>query len=363
MQNGVSEVERNVPGVDFPWPNPSRPMFFLINNGNEEIGGSGTSYLNRTEAASVEKIVTLMLKAGVVPDQIGVVTPYEGQRSYVVSHMQKNGPMRSDLYKEIEVASVDSFQGREKDYIIVSCVRSNTQQGIGFLRDPRRLNVALTRARFGVIIVGNARLLAKNPLWYALLTHFQQRNCIVEGPLNNLQVSMISLSKPRISSNDKRLTFTALGSQALGLDVFDPLAPGNSTSGTYYAKNWGDHPDIQSFDLRSQNSSMAHSETMTASSTNKHVARGNQGDSRHNPIYQQDPSGTGSSTGKDRMIRGPFADTISLNSGMGFNSSVLFPSDPFLDFIPATAGMGKNVKSKMDSFDTTSLRSQDETAR
>jgi hypothetical protein len=342
-------------------------MFFLINNGNEEIGGSGTSYLNRTEAASVEKIVTLMLKAGVVPEQIGVVTPYEGQRSYVVSHMQKNGPMRSELYKEIEVASVDSFQGREKDYIIVSCVRSNTQQGIGFLRDPRRLNVALTRARYGVIIVGNARLLAKNPLWYALLTHFQQRNCIVEGPLNNLQVSMISLSKPRISSNDKRLTFTALGSQALGLDVFDPLAPGNSSSGTYYAKNWGDHPDIQAYDLRSQNSSMAHTETMTASSTAKHQPRGSQSDSRHNPIYQQDVSGTVAGAGlKDRMIRGPFADTISLNSGMGFNSNVLFQSDPFLDFLPNPAGIAKGMggmKSKIDNFDTTSLRSQDETAR
>jgi regulator of nonsense transcripts 1 len=56
--------------------------------GQEEIAGSGTSYLNRTEAASVEKIATKFLKAGIKPDQIGVVTPYEGQRSFLVQYMQ-----------------------------------------------------------------------------------------------------------------------------------------------------------------------------------------------------------------------------------------------------------------------------------
>lgn len=60
--------------------------------------------------------------------QIGVITPYEGQRSYVVSYMQRHGTLRKQLYDEIEVASVDSFQGREKDFIIVSCVRSNEHQ-------------------------------------------------------------------------------------------------------------------------------------------------------------------------------------------------------------------------------------------
>lgn len=142
-------------------------------------------------------MVTRFFKSGVNPSQIGVITPYEGQRSYIVSYMQFNGSLRKDLYKEVEVASVDAFQGREKDYIIVSCVRSNEHQGIGFLNDPRRLNVALTRAKYGLVILGNPKVLSKHALWHALLTHYKERKCLVEGPLNNLQASMIQFSRPR----------------------------------------------------------------------------------------------------------------------------------------------------------------------
>ena len=93
------------------------------------------------EASNVEKIVTRFLKGGVNPSQIGVVTPYEGQRSYIVQYMQRNGVMRKKLYEEIEVASVDAFQGREKDFIVLSCVRSNEGKSIGFLNDPRRYSL------------------------------------------------------------------------------------------------------------------------------------------------------------------------------------------------------------------------------
>lgn len=197
LQNGVTASERQHAVTDFPWPNPNRPMFFYCSMGQEEVSGSGTSYLNRTEAANVEKLVTRFLSAGTLPEQIGVITPYEGQRAYLVAYMQRNGALRQQLYADIEVASVDAFQGREKDYIILSCVRSNDRQGIGFLADPRRLNVALTRAKYGLVVLGNPKVLSKQPLWNNLLVHFKEAEVLVEGPLANLKRSMVQFARPR----------------------------------------------------------------------------------------------------------------------------------------------------------------------
>ncbi|POV96588.1 hypothetical protein PSHT_15050 [Puccinia striiformis] len=188
LQNGVTAPERIKKNVDFPWPQPATPMCFHSNLGQEE---------SRHLASNVEKVVTRFFKAGVLPSQIGIVTPYEGQRSYIVTYMQTNGSLKKELYKDIEVASVDAFQGREKDYIILSCVRSNDHQGIGFLNDPRRLNVALTRAKYGVVVLGNPKVLSKHALWHFLLTAYKEKSCLVEGPLNNLQPSLVQLSKPR----------------------------------------------------------------------------------------------------------------------------------------------------------------------
>jgi superfamily I DNA and/or RNA helicase len=99
--------------VKFPWPDPEKPMFFYASVGTEEISSSGTSYLNRAEASMCEKIVTHFLRSGVKPQQIGIITPYEGQRAYLVNHMRRSGSLLQDLYDQIEVASVDAFQVRE----------------------------------------------------------------------------------------------------------------------------------------------------------------------------------------------------------------------------------------------------------
>mmetsp|Transcript_4471 Transcript_4471/g.13558 ORF Transcript_4471/g.13558 Transcript_4471/m.13558 type:complete len:1016 (+) Transcript_4471:86-3133(+) len=230
LQNGVTATDRRSSTVDLPWPSASKPMLFWVHSGPEEVSASGTSFLNRVESSSVEKAVTHLLRAGVTPSRVGVITPYEGQRAYIVAHFARCGSMRQELYREVEVASVDAFQGREKDYIILSCVRSNEHQGIGFLADPRRLNVALTRARLGIVILGNPKVLAQQALWANLLTHYKENDALVEGPLNNLKPSMVQLPKPRRFKFTTRLDSTKRNEVPRGFGSGDAeFHPPNST--------------------------------------------------------------------------------------------------------------------------------------
>ena len=205
LQNGISENDRLRKLNGFTWPNQI-PMFFLACTGTEEISSSGTSFLNRGEASLVEKLATSLIRDDKIdPSSIGVITPYEGQRAYIVNTMAVTGSLPSSSYVPIEVASVDAFQGREKDYIILSCVRSNDHQGIGFLSDGRRLNVALTRAKYGLIVLGNPRVLSRNALWHALLSYFSELGVLVEGPLHALRSYTAPLSKPRGSPSSNAL--------------------------------------------------------------------------------------------------------------------------------------------------------------
>ena len=179
-------------------------MFWSV-PGREETSASGTSFLNVGEADAVEAVVTALLRAGGArPEEVGVITPYEGQRARVRHALASRGPLSQSIYDAVEVASVDGFQGREKEFIVFSAVRtgglatapaasdgggggygggfggsggggnrarefyghhhghhhqrpppslSGAAAGIGFLADPRRLNVALTRARHHLTIL------------------------------------------------------------------------------------------------------------------------------------------------------------------------------------------------------------------
>lgn len=87
--------------------------------------------------------IAVCKQAKVLAPSIGIISPYKGQ----VENLERRLRYISDNTNDVEVRSVDGFQGREKDLIIFSTVRSNSAGRIGFLNDYRRLNVAITRAK------------------------------------------------------------------------------------------------------------------------------------------------------------------------------------------------------------------------
>lgn len=104
--------------------------------------------------------------------EIGVISPYAEQVRYLRTQISEDG-FAKDL--DIEVDSIDGFQGQEKDVIYISLVRSNENGEIGFLADERRLNVALTRARMSVVVIGDSSTLGNHKLYNELLNHFENK--------------------------------------------------------------------------------------------------------------------------------------------------------------------------------------------
>jgi superfamily I DNA and/or RNA helicase len=150
-----------------------------------------TTFWNEVEAATVVEIVKDVLSDDVDDIRsIGIISPYNGQVQLIQSLIANDGQLKDLLSKRksswtdisIEVNSVDGYQGRERDVVIFSAVRSNRRGQIGFLRDWRRLNVAITRAKFALVIVGDLATLtaANDPYWEALVKWASGSRCIVE---------------------------------------------------------------------------------------------------------------------------------------------------------------------------------------
>ena len=181
LKNAVTAKDRRL--KFFPWPRPNvQMMFYACEYG--VMNREGTSFLNQLEALLVSNVARYFTsnRVGIRPEDIGVITPYDAQHEYLLT--------RCNMHDKIEVASVDGFQGREKEVIIITCVRSfqedsegrKWQSGdIGFLNDPRRLNVALTRAKRGLVIIGNPLVLCKDQLWLHFLNHLQEKRVFVKG--------------------------------------------------------------------------------------------------------------------------------------------------------------------------------------
>ena len=171
---------RTIKHPNFPWPANNDPNFFYHVEGKEEVPSLKESYFNRREAGKIRLIVLALKDSLVRPEEIAILTPYHGQKAYLQDLQDKR-----EIDKSVEIESIDGFQGREKNYIIISCVRSNEELGLGFLNDQRRLNVALTRAKYGLIICGNAPVLARNSLWKDLMIQYRNKGSLVCGEIGD----------------------------------------------------------------------------------------------------------------------------------------------------------------------------------
>ena len=143
------------------------PIEFIDTAGasfDEETEPDGQSRLNRREADLVVSKINALLAAGIAAAQIGIITPYAAQARLLREKLPA---------AELEIDTVDGFQGREKEAIVISLVRSNDRGEIGFLSDLRRMNVAMTRARRKLLIIGDSATLSYDDFFARLVAHFE----------------------------------------------------------------------------------------------------------------------------------------------------------------------------------------------
>ena len=132
-----------------------RPYAFYTVSGRAEKKGDKSSVFNKKEADYIVKIIRHLRQLG-INHSIGVITPYVAQRELVLTKLSQ-----AKLKENVEVNTVDAYQGDERDIMIVSFVRSHVTT---FLKEYRRLNVAVTRAKFCLIMLGNATTLTAHDI-------------------------------------------------------------------------------------------------------------------------------------------------------------------------------------------------------
>ena len=184
---GIKESEREPVSV-FSWPDSSQPIAFVKCEALEKRSSSklndvfpmrcteNGSYYNETQASLSIHIVKRLLQDPTLPS-IALLTPYNAQLRLLYRYLKSELELATACNLErLVISTIDGFQGREADVVVLTTVRSNHRGSLGFLRDVRRMNVALTRAQRGLIVIGSACTLCNDPHWKAWLT--AHRNCM-----------------------------------------------------------------------------------------------------------------------------------------------------------------------------------------
>ena len=141
------------------------------------------SYMNEGEATTVAAHVLMLLKAGVRAKDIAVISPYAAQVRLLRSVLPVALEGVEDA-GDVDVSSIDAFQGREAECVVISTVRSNDRKHVGFLSDNRRMNVAVTRAKRQVTIVGDDKTIRSDEFLGRLVSHIERVGEVV--PRENL---------------------------------------------------------------------------------------------------------------------------------------------------------------------------------
>lgn len=147
----------------------------------EEFVGESFGRVNKNEAeltlSTLEEYFTKIGKERILEERIdvGIISPYRAQVQYL-RRLLKKREFFKPYRKLISVNTVDGFQGQERDVILISLVRANDDGEIGFLRDLRRMNVAITRARMKLIILGDADTMCRHPFYKKLYDYVRQLN-------------------------------------------------------------------------------------------------------------------------------------------------------------------------------------------
>ncbi|XP_045797847.1 uncharacterized protein LOC123892041 [Trifolium pratense] len=171
-------VERNYGKQYLPGPMFGPYCFINVAGGREEYDDDGRSYMNMAEVAVVVTILKNLHKAWLATKEklsIGIVSPYAGQVLKIQEKLERMNDIVDDGFN-VNVKSIDGFQGGEQDIIILSTVRTNYRTSLWFVSSPQRTNVALTRARYCLWILGNERALASNEnVWKSLVLDSKNR--------------------------------------------------------------------------------------------------------------------------------------------------------------------------------------------
>ena len=145
---------------------------------NEEFIGENYGRINKSEAElSIEQLKGYITKIGrerFLDERIdvGMISPYKAQVQYL-RRLVRNDAFFKPYRQAITINTVDGFQGQERDVILISLVRANEEGQIGFLNDLRRMNVAITRARMKLIILGDASTLTRHAFYKKLYTYIE----------------------------------------------------------------------------------------------------------------------------------------------------------------------------------------------